>query len=511
MASGSLAPAGPGMGTAQGSPYPRACQLRRAKPACACAALASAALVATLMGAAPAAARGCAAGPCATPDPVSYLPGAPDIVVTNFGLLYPTASPAWELVCDDNFGVPPAKQIRRGPDGRMMAAGPNGFYQSTDGCQWTVGGGELAGKLLFDVAPDPQVAGRIWVLGEIERSLFRSDDGGVTFQRVHRFAPELSLERVAVAPSDSKRLYVFGRGRDNITPMLVSTDEGVSFTQFDLAKRGSEPPRTVLDFVAIAPDDPQVVYFTVLDGQGDQLWKTSDGGQTVTRILTMIEKDAFGGLAFGASARQLYVGGANLFYGDGLPAGRLYLSDDGGARWQPPLVSGERGPRYRCLSATGGKLYACGTGESTGDEFMIGVSTDSGRTWTPTTRMADIAGARSCVKARCLPTELWLCKTYGQCAPGLDAGAPPDAGDTDAADGGPDAPACAGTACVEDQGCSCHIGGPGRSATAGGLPGWLGGLVLLGLLALRRSSGRRGSRAGGTAGSAPCPGRRIWR
>ena len=41
----------------------------------------------------------------------------------------------------------------------------------------------------------------------------------------------------------------------------------------------------------------------------------------------MIEKDAFGGLAFGASARQLYVGGANLFYGDGLPAGRLYRSE----------------------------------------------------------------------------------------------------------------------------------------------------------------------------------------
>ena len=63
--------------------------------------------------------------------------------------------------------------------------------------------------------------------------------------------------------------------------MLVSTDEGVSFSGFDLAARGTTPPRTVLDFVAVAPDDPQVLYFSVLDGQGDQLWKTSDGGQTV--------------------------------------------------------------------------------------------------------------------------------------------------------------------------------------------------------------------------------------
>jgi photosystem II stability/assembly factor-like uncharacterized protein len=473
--------------------------------------LASAALAVTLSWSPPAAARTCAAGPCATPDPVSYLSGTPDVVVTNFGLLYPGAGTDWELVCDDNFGVPPARQVRRTADGRMMAAGPNGFYVSADGCQWTMGGGELAGKILFDAAPDPQMAGRVWVLGEIQRALFRSDDGGASFRRVYSFPADLTLERLVVAPTDSRRLYVFGRGRDNITPTLVSTDEGTSFEIFDLAARATTVPHTVLDFVAIAPDDPQTLYFSVLDGEGDQLWKTSDGGRTVARVLTMAEKDAFGGLAFGTSTRQLYVGGANLFYGDGKPAGRLYQSEDGGASWQPPIVSGVRGPRYRCLTTSGGKLYACGAGESTGDEFMIGVSSDGGRSWTPTTRMADIAGARSCVKARCLPTELWLCKTYSQCAPGLDAGALPDSGSTDGpspADGGPDAPACVGTACVEEQGCSCRLGA-GRSV-AGGLPGLL--VVLgLGLAAFRRSSGRRGSPAGGRASSAPCPARRTWR
>jgi MYXO-CTERM domain-containing protein len=473
--------------------------------------LASAVLAAALTTRSPAA-HACAAGPCATPDPVSFLPGTPDVVVTNFGLLYPASGTDWQLVCDDNFGVPPARKVRRTADGQMVAAGPNGVYLSADGCQWTMGGGELAGKILFDVAPDPMVAGRIWVLGEIQRSLFRSDDGGATFRRVYSFPPDLTLDRLVVAPSDGRRLYVFGQGRDNITPTLVSTDEGASFTGFDLAARGSVVPRTVLDFVAIAPDDPQVLYFSVLDGQGDQLWKTSDGGQSVSPILTLAEKDAFGGLAFGASSRQLYVGGTNLFYGDGKPAGRLYLSDDGGTTWQPPIVSGVRGPRYRCLATSGGKLYACGAGESTGDEFMIGVSSDGGRTWTPTTRMADITGARSCVKARCLPTELWLCKTYGQCAVGLDAGAPADSGvpaDGPALDGGPDAPECVGTACVEKQGCDCRLGGA-RTGGGAGSTGWLGLLALLGL-ALRRSSARRGNRAGDKAGSAPCPGRRIWR
>jgi hypothetical protein len=115
------------------------------------------------------------------------------------------------------------------------------------------------------------------------------------------------------------------------------------------------------------------------------------------------------------------------------------------------------------------------------------------------------------VKARCLPTELWLCKTYGQCAVGLDAGPPPDAAPADAAaPDASDAPVCVGTACVEDQGCDCRLGGRGRPGTGGGLAGLLVALGLA-LAGLRRSSGRRGSRGGGTAGSGPCPGPRTSR
>jgi hypothetical protein len=424
----------------------------------------------------------CARGPCATPDPVTYLPGTPDVVVTNFGLLYPApAASAWELVCDDMFGVPPATHVRRAPDGRLYAAGQYGLYLSSDGCSWTTGGGELAGKIVFDVAFDPKVAGRVWVLAEITRALFRSDDGGATFRRVFSFPANLTLERLVVAPSDGQRLYVLGRGRDVITPVFVSTDGGGSFTDFDLAARATVPPRAVLDFVSFAPDDPAVIYFTVLDAAGDQLWKTSNGGQTVAPVLTLSQNDAFGGLAFGDSSRQLYVGGSDLFADTGQPAGRLYVSQDGGATWQPPLPSGPKGPRYRCLASSGGKLYACGAGETVGDEFMVGVSSDRGHTWTPITRLADVAGARSCVKARCLPTETWLCQTYGQCAPGLDAGTPAPA------DAGADAPACVGTACVESQGCGCQLGG--RDARTAGSAATL--LALLATAAVRRR--RRGT------------------
>ena len=91
------------------------------------------------------------------------------------------------------------------------------------------------------------------------------------------------------------------------------------------------------------------------------------------------------------------------------------------------MPSGDRGPRYTCLVASGDTLYACAPGELVGDAFMVGVSRDQGRTWSPTVRLADLGSARSCVKAQCLRTEQWLCESYQQCAPRAP-GCGPDAG-----------------------------------------------------------------------------------
>ena len=422
--------------------------------------------------ASPGAARGanrCASalnGPCDTPEPAGFLAGTPHIVLTNFGLLYPGAAGDWQLVCDDNYAVAPAGQVRRAPNGGMFAASNTGLWRSTDGCEWGQATGDIAGKIVFDVAFDPVTTTRVWALANLPRELYRSDDGGTSFTRVMTFTDAQAFQWLAVAPSDGQRLYLVGRGRDNVTPTAVSTDGGRSFSSFDLASRASTPPRTALELVAVAPDDPAQLFFTVRDPRGDQLWKSSDGGQSVSPMLYLSQGDAFGGLAFGATSQVLYVGGADLFSDPGKPAGRLYISRDGGASWPPPLASGPRGPRYRCLVASEGKLYACGAGESIGDDFMIGVSEDEGQTWTPHTRLADISGARSCVKARCLPSEVWLCQSYGQCAPGLTPTGPDAAPLPDA---GAEAPACVGTGCVEPQGCTCRLSGTG-SGTPGAVP-----------------------------------------
>jgi hypothetical protein len=430
-----------------------------------------------------AACSGTVNGPCTSPDPADYFTGAPGLVLTNFGLLYPGVQAGqWQLVCDDNFGLAPPGRIRRAPDGRVFAASNMGLYLSADGCSWSVATGAIAGEIVFDVAFDPQRPSRVWALGRLPRVLWLSEDGGQSFAQRHAFDETLTFQRLVVAPSDGNRIYLFGRGRGAMTPAAVSSDGGVSFDSFDVAAGAAVAPRLAFEFVAVAPDDPALLYFLVIDPEGDQIWKSSDGGRTVAPVLTLAEKDAFGGLAFASPSSTVYVGGYDPFPLGGKPAGRLYVSRNAGAAWEPPLASALTGPRYRCLAWSGGRLYACGAGEAAGDAFMIGVSTDEGRTWSPELKMTQIYGAKACVKSQCLRTEIWLCDNYRQCA---DGPATADAG----ADAAPDAPGCFGTACHEDQGCSCRLGGRPSAASATGL------LVVAGALLLAERRRRRAPQA----------------
>jgi MYXO-CTERM domain-containing protein len=181
------------------------------------------------------------------------------------------------------------------------------------------------------------------------------------------------------------------------------------------------------------------------------------------------------GLAFGPTGPSgptesaLYVAGRAPIVLDGVPPGRLYISRDGGGSWQPAVHSPATGPSYRCLEFTGGKLYACGGGEVAGEAFLVGVSEDEGKTWTPVVRLADVHGPRACVRDRCLRTELWLCEGYGQCA-GSDGGAPRDGAVTDAGAAGRDAGADAASerpgGPADEGGCACAIGPSPRGPAA---------------------------------------------
>ena len=204
-------------------------------------------------------------------------------MVTNFGLLYPASGAGWHLVCDDNFGVPPrapgAPHGRR-PDGgrrpqRLLRVGRR---LPVDRGRRRAGGQDRCSTLLR-IPPWPGGSG-CWARSQ--RSLFRSDDGGVSFRRVYTLPPRPhagTADRRSQRRPPAVRVRA-GPGQHHPHRWSPPTRAPASAASISAA-RGTTAPRTVLDFVAIAPDDPLVLYFSVLDGEGDQLWKTSDGGQTV--------------------------------------------------------------------------------------------------------------------------------------------------------------------------------------------------------------------------------------
>jgi MYXO-CTERM domain-containing protein len=458
-------------------------------------------------------------GPCSSPDAVDYFTAGSSgrgMVVTNFGILVPGAgSTSWQIVCDDNFGFAPPPRVRLHPDGRVFAASYEGLYQTSDGCAWsraTVDNGVMvtSARIFFDVAFDPQTPGQIFGLGEVPRELWRSTDGGRTFTLLRTFDQTLAFHRLVVAPSDGKRLYLFGLGRMGSTPYARSDDGGQTFEFGDLTAALVPRPLNAFELVAVAPDDPSVLYFSVINPtDGDEIWRSTDGGTTVEKFLQLETGEAFSGFTFGATPRTVYVAGTDPFpLSSEEPPAHLYVTRDGGESWSDPVPSGPGGPRYRCLSWSAEKLYACGAGEQGGDPFLIGSSTDEGKTWVPAVRLQEFAGAKSCVQAQCLRTEEWLCENYCYCAPGLqpstgscvqpgDGGAPrPDGGgslrdapaDTSASEVGPGGDACVGTACLEQQGCSCRLGA--APASRPGLAGLLAAAVLLALGGRRRHARR---------------------
>lgn len=152
----------------------------------------------------------------------------------------------------------------------------NGIYKSTDGGQTWVNLGLHDTQMIAMIAVDPHDANRLFVaaLGHPygpneERGVFRSTDGGRTFQKVLYKDAYTSANDVKIDPSDPNTVYAalwqqqqsfieggsFGGANGGI---FKSIDGGTTWQQL------SEGLPTVLQAnLAIAPSDPKTLYTTV--------------------------------------------------------------------------------------------------------------------------------------------------------------------------------------------------------------------------------------------------------
>ncbi len=459
----------------------------------------------------PGATAACARGPCASPSAIAFLTGGGGgagggaLAVTNFGLVQAEGGGGWSYVCDDVYGTPRPELVRGDGRGRLFAAGSStGLLGSADGCAWSAAAGAVAEREVLDLAFDG-TPGRVWALagapGVAERVLARSDDGGASFAMVHAFADGLAYARLLVAPSDSRRLYLAGRGQGAAgvsVPLARSDDGGATWTTRDLAAGRPAPLENPLVLLAVAPDDPDRLFFSLVDALGDEIWLSDDGGRSVRRVLEGGPRDWMTGLAFGPDGRTVYAAAAVIPVIDGESPGHLFVSRDRGESWAAPILSAATGPSYRCLEASGGTLYACDLGGPTGGAFLVGASSDEGRTWQPVVQLRELAGAKRCVRAACAATEAWLCDSYGRCPDEGDAGAPGSDAARDPADAGRDdgpteggAGACAGDTCPRAGGCACKLSRAGGADRAPLAPGVFAALALAAFASRRRRQLRK--------------------
>lgn len=175
----------------------------------------------------------------------------------------------------------------------------NGVYRSTDaGKTFTHVGLERTGRIARVVVDprDPEVA-FVAALGtcygpQPERGVFRTRDGGRTWERVlfvdeNTGASDLSMDatnpRVLFAglwPIDIKTW-----GRKSGGPgggVYVSRDGGTTWTH--VTGHGLPDAPIGKTAVAVAPSDPRRVYALMETGQRGSLWRSDDGGEKWKRV-----------------------------------------------------------------------------------------------------------------------------------------------------------------------------------------------------------------------------------
>ena len=170
----------------------------------------------------------------------------------------------------------------------------DGVYKSADaGKTWTHIGLENGGQIAkIEVHPtNPDVAwaavqGQIWGPNE-ERGVFRTTDGGATWEHVLKVGPRTGATDISMDPTNPRILYaaMWNHGR---TPWFIhsggtdggifkSTDGGDSWEKLE----GGLPEMIGKIGVDVSASNPQRVY-AIIEAEPDKggLWRSDDGGET---------------------------------------------------------------------------------------------------------------------------------------------------------------------------------------------------------------------------------------
>jgi hypothetical protein len=328
-------------------------------------------------------------------------------VATTFGLLVSHDDGcSFRWICEKNIGYGGTfdPKYRIAQDGTIFATTYSGLRVSRDGgCTFTTATADLPagapGRIAetwvdaIDVGP----TGEVWIAtadGGKPNDIYRSTDGGVTFESRGMLSPSIWWKSITIAPSRAQRVYATGYQVAGALPdggqmpptahFEISDDDGAHWTESPLAgvRFGSTP---LVYSLGVDHSNADVVYMSSSGANqpvGDRLYRSSDGGVTWTEVLATTT----------AIADLTVLPTGNLLVATF--GGGSFASSDGGLSFSAMVDA----PQLACVGAQDdGRIYGCGANWEP-DEKAVAMSTDS-RSWSKVFRFVELAGPIDCPAA----------------------------------------------------------------------------------------------------------------
>jgi len=181
--------------------------------------------------------------------------------------------------------------------------------------------------------------------GAASGGIFKSVDGGISWQPIFDDQDVSSIGALAISPSDKNVIWA-GTGetfiRSNISignGIYKSEDAGKTWQHMGLEKTGR------IGRIIIDPRDPNTVFAAALGHcygpqQERGIYKTTDGGQTWRRVLFVDENTGASDIALDPNNPRIMLAGMwqievkTWVRNSGGPGSGLYISKDAGETWQ---------------------------------------------------------------------------------------------------------------------------------------------------------------------------------
>lgn len=200
-------------------------------------------------------------------------------------------------------------------------------------------GGRL--DVVAGVPGDPKTV----YLGHSSGGLWKSTDGGLTFDSILEQAKSSAIGAIAIDPKNPRRMYVatgesFPRNTADIGDGLWrSSDAGKHWTHLGFENSG------MIDRIAIDPAHPSTVLVAVLGREfapsADRgLYRSTDGGNHFSRVLAVNDTTGASDAAFDPKHPNIVYAGTFDFLRtawnmrSGGPGSGLYKSTDNGIHWK---------------------------------------------------------------------------------------------------------------------------------------------------------------------------------